>query len=306
MLPANTVNNVLEAANQRLIAAGCDTPQLDAELLLAHVLPKNLTWLYLHAKDQLEQNQHEAFFGLIIRRENREPVAYIIGHKEFYALDVLVNQHVLIPRPETELLVETAIQIVNDKLKNILSKSKFVIADVGTGSGCIAIALAKHLPPANVFGVDISQPALEVARQNAVRHQVANRITFLAADLLEPLTVPVDMIVSNPPYVSQPELTGPAMMPEVNQFEPRLALDGGQDGLQIIQRLLPQAREKLKPGGTLLVEIGSGQGQEVTQLAQTYFPGATIQIKPDLAGLDRLLLIQNKNVRKAKPTSLHN
>lgn len=306
MLPADSVNHVLKNATRRLVAAGCDTPQLDAELLLAHTLPKTRTWLYQHAQDQLKQNQQEAFFKLIARRENHEPVAYIVGHKAFYDLDMLVNRHVLIPRPETELLVETVIQIANDRLENISSKSKFSIVDVGTGSGCIVIALAKHLPPANLLAVDISQRALEVARQNASRHRVSNKITFLVTDLLEPLAVPVDIIVSNPPYISQPELTKATMMPEVNKFEPRLALDGGQDGLQIIHRLLRQAKEKLRPDGTLLVEIGSGQGPAVTQLAQTYFSGANIQIKPDLAGLDRLLLIQRKHVRKTKSFSLHN
>ncbi len=188
-------------------------------------------------------------------------------------------------------------KFIKSKIQNLPSnevkgpKSKIVIADVGTGSGCIAVTLAKHLAQARLFAIDKSQQALEVARQNAARHRVSNKITFLAGDLLAPLVTPVDMIVSNPPYVSRPELA--STMPEVNQYEPRLALDGGQDGLEIIDKLLPSAAEKLKPGGSLLVEIGYQQGQKIMQLAKACFPGARAQIKKDLAGLDRLLIIRN-------------
>ncbi len=153
-----------------------------------------------------------------------------------------------------------------------MGNSQFTIIDVGTGSGCIAVALAKHLPDACVFAVDASPEALLLARRNAERNEMADRITFLPGDLLEPLPEPVNLIVSNPPYVSRSELA--AAMPEVSRYEPRLALDGGEDGLDVIRLLLPQAREKLKPGGALLVEIGSTQGPAVVQLAQVHFPGA--------------------------------
>jgi release factor glutamine methyltransferase len=215
-------------------------------------------------------------------------VAYLLGHKEFFGLEFQVNPHVLIPRPETELLVETAIEwsIINNQLSIV--NGKFTIADVGTGSGCIAVALAKHLPKASLVAIDASPEALRLARLNAERHAV--QITFLSGDLLEPLAEPVDLMVSNPPYVSQAELA--AAMPEVSVYEPRLALDGGEDGLDVVRRLLSQAKEKLKPGGALLVEIGASQGQAMIKLAQTHFPGAVIQIKKDLAGLDRLLVVQ--------------
>ncbi len=298
-------------ATQRLAAAGCDTPRLDAEVLLAHSLGnKDRTWLYVHALDLLEANQINTFEALLRRREQREPVAYIVGHKEFFGLEFEVNSHVLIPRPETELLIEMALRMANgepaipsraerslplghvsnpkSKIQNLKSK----IVDVGTGSGCIAIALAKNLPNATFFAIDASPEALQLAQRNAKRHGVADRIAFLQGNLLQPLTSPIDLIVTNPPYVSHPELVADSISPEVSQYEPRLALDGGQDGLEVIRRLLRQARAKLKPGGSLLVEIGSTQGQAVVQLAETYFPGANIQVKKDLAGLDRLLVAE--------------
>ncbi|MBE7551292.1 MAG: peptide chain release factor N(5)-glutamine methyltransferase [Anaerolineales bacterium] len=285
-----SLGNILEKAIHRLSAVGCDTPRLDAEVLLAHNLGRERTWLYLHPSDSLDENQEKQFEELLHRREQREPVAYIIGHKEFFGLEFQVNPHVLIPRPDTELLVETAIKwsIINNQLSIV--NRKFTIVDVGTGSGCIAVALAKHTPDLSIIAVDTSPEALRLARLNAEQHAVADRITFLSGDLLELLLEPVDLIVSNPPYVSQPELA--AAMPEVSKYEPRLALDGGPDGLEVIRRLLSQAREKLARGGSLLVEIGSGQGQVVFQLAHSYFPKADIQIKQDLAGLDRLLVVQ--------------
>jgi release factor glutamine methyltransferase len=164
------------------------------------------------------------------------------------------------------------------------------IVDVGTGSGCIAIALAARLSGATLFAIDASTDALVLARQNARRHKVADRITFLRGDLLQPLDRPVDLIVSNPPYVSKSELR--EVSPEVSQYEPRLALDGGEDGLAVIRLLLRQAREKLKPGGALLAEIGSIQGPAVAHYARESFPTADVSVRQDLAGLDRLLIVR--------------
>jgi len=282
-----TIANVLLNITQQFAEVGCDTPRLDAEVLLAHVLGKERTWLYQHPDQPLTTEQQNAFFNMTARRKKREPVAYIVGHKEFFGLDFLLNRHVLVPRPETELLVETAIQIA----RNNRAQSKIIIADVGTGSGCIAISLAKHLPQVNIFALDISEQALEVARQNADRHHVSHQITFLLGNLLEPLPEPVDIIVSNPPYVNSPVLTAPFTTPEVHQFEPQLALNGGQDGLEVIRELLTKTKELLKSKGSLLVEIGSDQGQKVKMLAKAQFAKADIQIIKDLAGLDRLLVI---------------
>ena len=282
------VREVLVTASQRLAAAGCATPGLDAELLLAHTLGRERTWLYMYPQHRLQADQLAKFDELLYRRERREPVAYLIGHKEFFGLEFQVNRHVLIPRPETELLVETALALypANTTLK---------IVDVGAGSGCIAITLAKHLPGARVLASDASTEALLLARQNARYHQVADRVAFLWGDLLQPVGQPVDLIVSNPPYVSRAELTETA--PEVRLYEPRPALDGGIDGLAVIRQLLTQAGKKLKPGGALLVEIGSSQGEQVIQLAGRHFAKAELTIKKDLAGLDRLLVVRlNKNI----------
>jgi release factor glutamine methyltransferase len=303
---SSLLRDILAAAIDRLTTAGCDTPRLDAEVLLAHVLGQDRTWLYAHPQVSLDEDQLNRFAALLYRREQREPVAYLIGSKEFYGLEFAVNPHVLIPRPETELLVETALRILDFALRAsggfpiLDGKSKIEnprpsdgqskIVDVGTGSGCIAIALAKHFPKACVVAMDVSPEALSLAGQNARCHGVADRITFLLGDLLQPLTEPVDLIVSNPPYVSHPELA--VAMPEVSRYEPRLALDGGEDGLEVIRRLLPQVREKLKPGGSLLIEIGSTQGFAVSKIAQKCISQADVRIEQDLAGLDRLLVVQ--------------
>jgi release factor glutamine methyltransferase len=285
MLQCHTIREVLEAAVQRLTWAGCNTPRLDAEVLLAHVLDKDRTWLYLWPEFELDRRRYNYFSELVTRRERREPVAYLTGLKSFFGLEFLVNSDTLIPRPETELLVETALQLASHN-------TPLTIADIGTGSGCIAIALATHLAEARIFAIDISPQAIQMAWRNAERHQVLDRITFLIGNLLLPLAGPVDFIVSNPPYIRYAELRPPLTMAEVYQYEPHLALDGGLDGLLIIRRLLAQAREKLKPEGTLLVEIGATQGDAVRKLAATHFPEATITIKKDLAGLDRLLVVQ--------------
>jgi len=287
MPPENTVKNILSAARQRLTLAGCDTPRLDAELLLAHTLEQDRIWLYAHPQQLVEKEQTTQFETLLQRREQREPVAYLTGYREFYGLDFQVNPHVLIPRPETELLVETAIQLAT-------GAAQLTIADIGTGSGCIAIALAKHIPHATLLAGDVSAEALQIAQHNAKQNNVSERITFLRGSLLTPLAEPVDMIVSNPPYVSKPELD--AAMPEVKHYEPALALDGGKDGLDIIRELLLLAGAKLNPGGCLLVEIGAFQSAAVTALAEKTFSQARVEIKQDLAGLDRLLVVQPQNV----------
>lgn len=280
------LRQVLAWAIQRLAAAGNDSPRLDAEVLLAHVLGQDRAWLYQYPQAHPEPAALNRLAELLNRRQQREPVAYLTGHKEFFGLEFEVNPSVLIPRPETELLVETALQ---------LAQGRFCpsIVDVGTGSGCIAVALARHLPAARIWAVDISCQALAVARRNVRRHTAAGRVNLVQADLLQPVTGPFDVIASNPPYVSPDELGAGTMQPEVARYEPRLALDGGNEGLAVIDRLLAQARTKLKPGGQVLVEIGAAQGQAALRLARAYFPGAKVELKQDLAGLDRLLVINS-------------
>ena len=279
-----TVTIALTAARQQLTAAGCDTPKLDAELLLAHALGQERTWLYLYPTAPLPPAVADCFADYLARRIRREPVAYIVGHQEFFGLDFLVSPAVLIPRPETELLIETALGRIPPPR---------TVIDVGTGSGCIAVTLARQWPQARLTAIDISPAALERARQNAARHQVSDQLDFLPGNLLASVTAPAEMIVSNPPYVSRPYLQAESTMPEVRLYEPRLALDGGPAGLDLIGTLLAQAVTRLQPGGWLLVEIGFDQGAAVAALAQTHFPCAKIEIKPDLAGLDRLLVVKD-------------
>lgn len=225
-----------------------------------------------------------ALSRLIQRRISREPTAYITGHKEFFGIDFEVSPHTLIPRPDTELLVETAI-----KLANAAFPQSCLIADIGTGCGAIAIALALHLPQAKIYATEISSAALEVAESNCQKHGVSNRIRLLQGDLLESLPEPVQLIVANLPYISEPEL--PKLPFEISMFEPQLALAGGTDGLTQIRRLLAQASSKLLSGGAVLLEIGYDQGPVVKDLARKYFPSARVSVATDLNGLDRVVTI---------------
>ena len=273
----------LKRASQLLAAAGCDSPRLDSEVLLAHVLDQDRAWLYAHPEHILSPTQSSAYQTLVSRRDRREPVAYLTGHKEFYAFDFFVTPDVLIPRPETEVLVERAIHWV---------KTSYVsgaVVDVGTGSGAIAVTLARHLPQIQVIATDTSPGALAVARHNAARHGVANRVFPLQANLLAPLE-PLGLIVANPPYVSEAELSTAAL--EVARWEPRAALCGGPDGLAVIRRLLSMASRRMSPGAALFVEIGAGQGCDVLELVRHYLPGATVEIAKDYANRDRLLFVQ--------------
>jgi len=280
----NLLAPALKRASQSLAAAGCESPRLDSEVLLAHILDQDRAWLYAHPDHVLSLAQSSAYQALVSRRARREPVAYLTGHKEFYALDFFVTPDVLIPRPETEEMVEQAIHWV---------KTSYVsgaVVDVGTGSGAIAVTLALHLPHIQVIATDTSSAALAVARRNAARHGVAHRVFFLQADLLAPLREPLGLIVANPPYVSHSELS--AAPPEVARWEPRAALDGGPDGLAVIRQLLGLVSQRLAPGGGLFVEIGAGQGCDVLELARHYFPGAIVDIAKDYANRDRLLFVQ--------------
>ncbi len=277
------VLQVLQQAVQPLAAAGCDTPRLDAEVLLAHLLGQDRAWLYAHPEYTLSRSQLSAYQSLVARRAQREPIGYLTGHKEFYGLDLIVSPDVLIPRPETEHLVDRAVYWLTT------SAAPGVIADVGTGSGAIAVALAVHIPQAHIIAIDTSSAALTVARRNTVRHGVANRVHCVQGDLLTPLTGPLRLVVANPPYLRQAELT--AAPPEVARWEPRAALDGGPDGLATIRRLLEQASERLSPDGALLMELGAQQGDDVLRLARHHLPTATVEIARDYVGRDRVLIV---------------
>jgi release factor glutamine methyltransferase len=265
---------------QALQAAGIEDAWLEAEVLLRHALDLDRAHLYARLQEDLSPGDQSAFHSLLARRLAHEPAAYIVGRREFYGLDLDTTPAALIPRPETELLVEEAIA---------RARERPLIVDVGTGSGAIAVALAVHLPQAAVLAIDVSREALALAARNARRHGVENRISFLQTDLLAPLAQPADIIVANLPYVTSAEWE--ALPPEIREHEPRAALDGGPDGLREIERLLGQAPSRVRAGGSLLVELGSPQAAPALALARRFFPHALARILPDAAGLDRLLAI---------------
>ncbi len=267
--------------------AGIEESKLDAEVLLAHALGITRAQLHAHSQSQLSPTELDRYRQLIERRARHEPVAYIVGHKEFYGLDLFVDNRALIPRPETELLVEKAIEI--SKQQPAGSK-QLLVADVGTGSGAIAVSLAVHLPQVLVYATDAFPRALEVAACNCRRLGAEDRVHLLQGHLLEPLPEPVDLIAANLPYVSQAELS--QLPPEISRYEPREALNGGPDGLDHIRRLLAQAAGHLKPRGVVLLEIGAAQGPAVVDLAKRHFPVARVEIAKDYAGLDRVVIVR--------------
>ena len=258
---------------------------LEAELLLAHALNTDRTHLYQRLRDELTTQAETAFDALLQRRLTHEPTAYILGHKEFYGLEFQVTPDAIIPRPETETLVELVLDCARSA-----SARELRIADVGVGCGAIAVALAVNLSEAEIIAIDISPQALALAHRNAQRHAVADRVRFLEGDLLEPVDALVDVIVANLPYVRSGDFE--AAPPEINEHEPRLGLDGGPDGLLLIERLLRDAPPHLKPGGALFAEIGEQQGAAARKLAQESFPQARIEVKRDLSGLDRVLVVR--------------
>ncbi|TES84082.1 MAG: peptide chain release factor N(5)-glutamine methyltransferase [Dehalococcoidia bacterium] len=261
-----------------------DAP-LEAELLLRHVLNINRTQLYLDLEHELSPQDEKTFRALVERRLGGEPTAYITRHREFYGLDFYVNPHTLIPRPESELLVETALRLAQDRPSTI--------ADIGTGCGAIAVSLALELPGAKIYAIDISAAALEVAAINCQRHSVADRVSLLQGDMLKPVAEPIDLIIANLPYVRESELTP-------NNFEPLIALDGGAGGTESIARLCRQARSKLAEGGSMLLEIGQGQSEAITGLLDSLFPDGAIEILADLSGIERVISLSLSEIKVAR------
>jgi len=283
---ASTVCDALAWATAVLSAAEVPSARLDAEVLLAHVLGWTRARLYAAPEQELTDAQREAFEATVERRRGHEPVPYIVGQREFYALDFVVDRRVLIPRPETELLVEHALESAGQ----LQSVPGLTLVDVGTGSGIVAVSLAVHLPHAVVYATDASAEALQVAALNAARHHVSDRVRFLHGHLLGPLSQPVHIIVANLPYISTWRVT--SLASSVVNYEPRLALDGGLDGLRLVDELLSQAGHWLRPGGVIWLEIGAFQGQRSLALARQYFPSAQAEVYQDYAGLDRNVRIQ--------------
>ncbi|MDH5695076.1 MAG: peptide chain release factor N(5)-glutamine methyltransferase [Dehalococcoidia bacterium] len=273
-----TLKQTLSLARGVLAGNNIEDAPLECDLLLRHTLKLSRTQLYLDLDRELSPKQEEAFWHLIERRLNGEPTAYITGHREFYGLDFHVDRHVLIPRPESELLVETALSLAQNRPLS-------TIAEIGTGCGAIAISLALSLPEVKIYATDMSAAALKVALLNCQKHGVVNRIHLLPGSMLDPVPEPVDLIIANLPYVKESEL---ALMNSA-KFEPLLALDGGSDGMEPIRQLCHQVDGKLRPGGYLLLEIGQGQRRAVTTLLHNLFPHGEIKAVPDLSGIDRVV-----------------
>jgi len=280
-----TLNKALKSASRTLSLAGIDDAPIEAELLLRHILGISKTQLYTEAERLATSAEIDNLQRLIQRRLLHEPIAYILKRCEFYGIEFYIDHRAPIPRPETELLVEKAIEAAyhHSPLEN------FTIADIGTGSGVVAISLALALPQAKIYATDISTSALQVADINCQRHQVNSQVELLQGNLLEPLPKRVDMIVANLPYIKNSELQ--TLSPEIINFEPIIALAGGEDGLDKIRQMLEQIPEKLNYGGHFLLEIGQDQGKTVTSVINNHFPQASIELIPDLSGIDRVVKV---------------
>ena len=281
----SSLHERLAGARQTLIQAGipADQAALDAEILARHVLECDRATLLTRARDPIPSAFNRLYHTLVTRRAAREPTAYIVGHREFWGLEFDVTPAVLIPRPETELIVEEAISVIP------IREAARRIIDVGTGSGCLAVALAVEFPPATVVAIDLSEEALAVAARNAERHNLIGRIDFVRTDLLQGVSGTADLIVSNPPYV--PDRDAPIVQPEVGRYEPPSALYGGKDGLDLIRRLLADARPLLATGGWLIMEFGFGQEPAVEETAREL--GWTVgRMRGDLQGIPRVAVLR--------------
>ena len=298
MIKQYTVSEILDRATSYLRRRGIAEPRVDAEVLLAHILKIERLEIYLNLDCQLTEKALSAYEKLIERRTCREPVAFIVGHKEFMGLKFFLNRHVLIPRPETEILVETVIE----KAKDIKGSGSFryhevnslIIVDLCTGSGNIAISLAKNINSCKVYATDISKMALQLAEKNAKFHNVDDKVEFLSGDLFQPLeklnlNLSVDFVVSNPPYVKSSDLA--SLPPEVRK-EPVSALAGGGEGLSFYHRIVPEALKYLVNGGYLIMEIGDGQGKAVVKFIDGQKHFCPAQLVKDYAGLDRVVVAQ--------------
>jgi release factor glutamine methyltransferase len=298
-----SVREALSRARLRLEDAAIPDAGLEAELLLRHALterrgavsplPVSRARFFQDLDRALQPEEAACLESAIARRISREPAAYITEHKEFYGLDFLVTPAALIPRPETELLVELAIAQLAQPTRNLGRLLR--VADIGTGCGAIAVSVAKALPRAEIYATDTSAEALALAACNARRHDVSRRISFHHGDLLTPIACQINAIVANLPYVETEEWQH--LPPEIRSHEPRLALDGGQDGLKAIKALLDQAPRYLELGGLICVECGQGQTSALLDHARIVWPDAAAQTYPDLAGIDRVLMLEDTSGR---------
>jgi release factor glutamine methyltransferase len=278
-----TIQTILNWTRQYFLDKGVENPRLDAEVLLSHILGKERLYLYVHFDQPLEEQELAAFRTAVKKRAARLPVAYIIGSKEFMGLDFDVTPAVLIPRPDTEILVEAA-------LSRLKAVENACFLDIGTGSGAICISMLANLPAAKGVTVDISPEALTIAKGNAAKHQVEQRLTFCQGDLFTPVKGQrFTAILSNPPYIPKGDI--PGLTPEVRQ-EPNLALVGGEDGLDFYRRIVKEGRNYLIDGGFMAMEVGIGQSQLVAVMAEETGCFKVSEIVKDYGGIERVVVLE--------------
>ncbi len=285
-----TIAEAITSAADRLAENGVENARLDAEVLLGRVLGRDRAWLVAHYPERFDDAWRIRYEQVVDRRAKREPLQYITGMQEFWGIPFSVTRDVLIPRPETELVVE-------EVLKRTAEAAAPFIADLCTGSGCIAVSLAKGLPKARIFATDRSEAALDVARENARRNGVADRIRFIEGDLFGPLAEldldgRMDIIAANPPYVRDGERAG--LQPEVRDFEPELALFAGPKGTEIAERIISGAPRYLRAGGSLVMEMGIGQAKALGKIIEVNRSYQAPMVQKDLAGIERVIVAKRK------------
>ncbi|OGP72016.1 MAG: protein-(glutamine-N5) methyltransferase, release factor-specific [Deltaproteobacteria bacterium RBG_16_50_11] len=288
-----TVLEILNRTTKYLKDRQVESPRLNAELLLAHSLNFTREGLYTHLQDSFKEEEKKKFERLVERRISGEPLQYLLGHQEFWSIDLKVDPRVLIPRPETELLVEQSLLL----LKEPCVQDGLSVLEIGTGSGAISVALAKEREDLLIVATDVSREALLLARENALLADVVSRIQFIQGDLFAPFRLskkkePFDLILSNPPYVNRSDIRGLAR--EVKDFEPILALDGGEDGFAFYRKILPQAASYLRKGGWLLLEAGQGQGEKVSEMIMSEGHFQRPELVQDFSGIERVVKAQRK------------
>ncbi len=277
-----TIKKVLDWTTDYFNKHKIETPHLEAEILLSHALHMDRIKLYIDFEKEIDKKGLETFKGFITRRVKGEPAAYIIGNKHFMSLNFNVTPDVLIPRPETELLIENAIELSKT------FEGKITVLDIGTGSGIIAVSLAKFIDNIEVHATDSSGKALEVALSNAKKHEVENKIQFIETDLFPEENLQCNIIISNPPYIKTANIKN--LQPEIRDFEPYAALDGGPDGLDCYRKIAEKGASFLKEGGFLLLEVASDSANDVASLIQNALKPKNIRIKKDLNGLERVII----------------
>jgi release factor glutamine methyltransferase len=282
-----TLAQALQQSAYILRMNGIEDSYIEARMLLGHATNLSSVQIYTEPAQTLSSEEENKLQKLVGRRLQHEPAAYILQHREFYGIDFYVDSRVLIPRPETELLVDAALEFARSRGSSLTRP--LLVADVGTGCGAIAVSLALNLLGSRIYATDLSFAAIEVARLNCEYHKVAEQVTLLQGDLLQPIPEKVDIIVANLPYIENSELHD--LSPEIAKFEPRMAIDGGRSGLDCIRSLLGQLKEKINFGGCLLLEIGQNQEEGIGRLVRSCLKGTNFRFFRDLNGINRVVKI---------------